>query len=84
MPLRSQERPYSRGFSLHLEFQPCLSASAYSSDPHPPPPMHPPPQAQTCQDGLVNPKGGGFDGEDTDVCRDFVPHCGESREEEIS
>lgn len=31
----------------------------------------------TCQDGLVDPEGGGFDGEDADICRDFVPHCRE-------
>lgn len=34
----------------------------------------------TCQDGLVHPEGGGFDGEDADVCRDFVPHCRERGE----
>lgn len=46
-----------------------------------PPSLCPSHQSQpTCQDGLVNPEGGGFDGKDADVCGDFVPNCRESRE----
>lgn len=58
---------------IHLEPHPCPPSFSLSASSHP--------GQRTCQDGLVNPEGGGFDGEDADVCGDFVPHCGESREQ---
>lgn len=80
LPLWSQERALLLASLCTWNFTPACPPALTLQTLTPCPPMHPPRQARTCQDGLVNPEGGGFDGEDADICRDFVPHCGESRE----
>lgn len=57
---------------IHLNLFLCLPSSSLTTPSYLSQP--------TCQDGLVNPESGGFDGEDADVCRDFVPHCRERSE----
>lgn len=66
-----------------VPFHPCLSTQLFPHQILIPLPFDasPDPGQQTCQDGLVDPEGGGLDGEDSDICRDFVPHCGETRGE---